>query len=174
MSRGFGAESINPRERRAYAHSMIEAHRRREVSFFAAEMAIKSARGTQKGKASGFEQELINAAGYESVRDAGSEYQYPSWGNPGPERHHYIFVDKFSDIGRNPIKTGTEQAWLVLRDELVVRGYGIHDAGHGNTEQENINAIVIDKDLTLDDKSDLLYQYGVSCYDDPVHQTSFI
>lgn len=58
----FGPESLNPRERRAYAHTMIDGHRRGEVHHRIALRAIDRAAGTKKGQGSHFIPAISRAA----------------------------------------------------------------------------------------------------------------
>ncbi len=170
MIRNFGPESTNPRERRAYAHAMIETHRHREIPQRTAELAIKAASHTQKGASSGFEQALGRASSYEAVRGSGRAYYGPSWIYPasGSPKVHLVF-EKLGDDGiRNPVPHSTE-AWPVIRDELVARGYGMHDAGYGG-----VVAVVLDKELEVGDQVDIFSEHGWLGRDDPVHQTSCI
>ncbi len=168
MIRDFGPESCNQRERRAYAHAMIEAHRRREIPRRTAEMAILAAVQTTKGKLSGLSAALDRAAGYEAVQGLGACYDGPRWPHPesGSPRVHILF-DKLDGRGiRNPVAYAHE-AWPVIRDELAARGYGMHDAGFGC-----IVAVVLDRELAVPDQMDIYREYGWIGQDDPNHHTS--
>lgn len=60
----FGSESTNPRERRAYAHTILDKARRSGLleDFVSAKRAVSGASQTEKGIHSGFVNALANAA----------------------------------------------------------------------------------------------------------------
>jgi hypothetical protein len=169
MIRNFSPESTNPRERRAYAHAMIEAHRNRDVPRAIAKRAIDAANQTTKGKKSGFDSALDHASGYDSVKGAGNAYYGPSWPYPphDSDQVHLVFEGYGNEGIRTPVKYSTD-AWPVIRDELVARGYGMHDAGYGG-----VVAVVLDRELEVTDQVDIFLQYGWLGHDDPIHETSF-
>lgn len=92
----FGPESTNPRERRAYAHTMIGKLAAGEVNYGEALEAAYKASQTVKGEASGFEGALSNAADKVVQREQGASghrgiRRVPlNWQHPKDENGHFI------------------------------------------------------------------------------------
>lgn len=92
----FGPESTNPRERRAYAHTMISKLAMGEVNYGEALQATYKASRTVKGGTSGFEGALSNAADKVVHREQGASShrgirRVPlNWQHPKDENGHFI------------------------------------------------------------------------------------
>ena len=163
-------DRTNPREVRAFAHTQVERLRRREIPYQLAQIAVADVASTTKGSRSGLLGALARAASYEAVEGSGSRYTSYSWPSPGRDDKVHIFFENIPENTTAPEYTasGTDDSWLVIRDELAARGYGIHDAGHGSS----VVAVVLDRDLDIDVYLDIYRQYGLLARNDPIHQTS--
>lgn len=92
----FSPESNNPRERRAYAHTMIGKLANGEINYGEALQAAYKASKTVKGESSGFEGALSNAADKVVHKEQGRSghrgiRRVPlNWQHPKNENGHFI------------------------------------------------------------------------------------
>jgi hypothetical protein len=92
----FGPESNNPRERRAYAHTMIGKLASGQVNYGEALQAAYRASRTVKGQASGFEDALSNAAEKVAQEELGTgssrriRHVPLGWQHPRDENDRFI------------------------------------------------------------------------------------
>jgi hypothetical protein len=111
----FGPESTNPRERRAYAHTMISKLASGEVNYGIALQAAWLASQTVKGEASGFEFSLANAAAKITRKEQGTSghraiRRVPlGWQHPKDEEGEFVpLFDSREVAGHYTIEELTE------------------------------------------------------------------
>jgi hypothetical protein len=154
--------SNNPRQFRALARSRIEGLRNRKVPYLAASSAVRLALQTEKGRRAGLEEALAAAAGHQAVAGMGEIYSPETWPeNTNPTRVNVKFISAAGMKVLEPVDAGSDHSWEVVRDELAVRGYGIHDAEHGATPDGGVVAVVLDRQMRSSDLDDLFYVYGL-------------